>query len=77
MAKSDYHVVPNDDGWAVRREGSERASSRHDTKQQALDAGRGMAQNAKVELVIHGKNGQIQNSNSFGNDPNPPRDTRH
>jgi hypothetical protein len=25
-------------------------------------------------LFIHGKNGQIQNRNSYGNDPFPPRD---
>lgn len=77
MAKRDYHVVPHQDGWAVRREGSDRASSVHDTKQEALQNGRGLAQGARVELVIHGQDGQIQNSNSFGKDPNPPRDTKH
>lgn len=77
MAKRDYHVVPHQDGWAVRREGADRASSVHDTKQEALQTGRGLAQSAGVELVIHGQQGQIQNSNSFGNDPNPPKDRKH
>lgn len=75
--KDDYHVVPHSDGWAVRRENSGRASSIHDVKQGALDAGRALAQAARVELVIHGKDGVIQNSNSFGNDPNPPKDRKH
>jgi hypothetical protein len=28
-------------------------------------------------LVIHGKDGKIQDKDSFGNDPNPPKDTKH
>jgi hypothetical protein len=29
-----------------------------------------------VEVVEHGKNGRIQDSDSYGNDPNPPRDRK-
>jgi len=29
------------------------------------------------ELVIHRPNGQIRDKDSFGNDPNPPRDRKH
>jgi hypothetical protein len=77
MAKRDYHVVPQGSGWAVRREGSGRASSTHDTQAQAIQAGRQYAQNQGTELVIHRPNGQIRDSDSYGRDPNPPHDSRH
>ena len=40
MSKKDIHVVKHDQGWAVRREGSERVSSVHDTKAEAMEQGR-------------------------------------
>jgi len=36
---------------------------------------REMGRRDKVEVVEHGKDGKIQGSNSYGNDPNPPKDT--
>lgn len=78
MSKSKrIHIVPTEDGWAVKRENSERASAKTDTKTEADKIAREMARNEKGELIIHGKNGQIQDSDSFGNDPNPPKDTKH
>ena len=77
MPKKDIHVVPREDGWAVRREGAQRDSSRHDRKSEAMDAARGTARRERVEVVEHGKDGRIQDSDSYGNDPNPPRDKKH
>lgn len=74
MSKKDIHVVPHNSGWAVKREGSQRAESVHPTKDQATDRGRDLARRDKVENVIHRKDGTIQNSNSYGPDPNPPKD---
>lgn len=69
-----YHIVPNTDGgWDVKRGGSERASSHHDTKLEAVDAGRAVSQNQKIELRIHNKDGKIGKSDSHGGDPYPPR----
>ncbi|MET3930724.1 hypothetical protein ABIE51_002611 [Lysobacter sp. OAE881] len=76
MTKKDIHVVPHADGWAVQREGGERASSLHSTKEAAMHEARDMGRRDKVEVVEHGKNGKIQGSNSYGNDPNPPKDTK-
>lgn len=77
MAKKDIHIVPRDGGWAVRREGASRDSSHHDRKSDAVDAGRGTARRDGVELVTHGKDGRIQDSDSYGNDPHPPIDQKH
>ena len=73
----NYHVVPRDDGWAVQRAGGERASSLHDTQADAIDAGRNLAQGTGGELRIHRPNGQIRDSDSYGNDPNHPKDRKH
>ena len=75
--KRDLHVVPRADGWAVRREGAERDSSHHGRKSNAMEAARDTARRDRVEVVEHGKNGRIQDSDSYGNDPNPPRHRKH
>lgn len=77
MAKRDYHVVPRGDQWAVTREGAQRASSLHGTQREALQAGRGLAQRNETELVIHRPDGRIRDSDSYGNDPHPPRDKKY
>ena len=73
MSGKNQHVVPHDGAWAVRGEGNSRATSVHDTQQQAIQAGREIAQNQGSELLIHGQNGQIRARDSYGNDPYPPK----
>ncbi len=77
MPRETHHVVPNPDGgWDVKRGGGERASAHTDTKAEAVNRARGISRNQGTELVIHGKDGVIQRSDSHGNDPCPPRDKR-
>lgn len=71
--KRDIHVVPRAEGWAVRREGAERDSSHHDRKSDAMETARGTARRERVEVIEHGRNGRIQDSDSYGRDPFPPR----
>ncbi len=73
MSKKNQHVVPHADGWAVRGAGNSRATSVHDTQRDAIDAARGIAQSQHSELLIHGRNGQIRDRDSYGGDPFPPR----
>lgn len=69
-----HHVVPNPDGgWDVKRGGASRASSHHDTKQQAIDRAREITRNQNTELRIHNRNGRISRSDSHGGDPYPPK----
>ena len=69
-----HHVVPNSNGgWDVKRGGSNRASSHHETKRDAIDAGRNVSRNQKTELRIHNKDGRIASSDSHGGDPFPPK----
>jgi len=69
MSKPRQHVVPVDDQWGVRREGSERLTSIHPTQGEAIERGREIAINQQTELVIHRRDGTIRDSDSYGNDP--------
>ena len=77
MAKKSNHVVPSSAGWAVKKSGAEKASKTFATKERAVVYGRELSKSEKTELFIHKSNGMIQNRNSYGNDPNPPRDKKH
>jgi hypothetical protein len=78
MAKKNIIVGPHHgDGWQVKSGGAQRAASLHRTQANAISAGRQIAINRKCELIIQGKGGRIRNANSYGNDPCPPKDTKH
>jgi len=70
----DQHVVPHNGSWGVRGAGNSRVTVATDTKKEAMKIGREIAQNQGSELVIHGENGRIQQKDSHGRDPNPPKD---
>lgn len=72
-SKRNQHVVPHDGGWAVKGAGAERATAVYSTKLPAVDRARVIANNQGSELLIHGKNGQIQTKDSHGKDPFPPK----
>lgn len=77
MRKPSIHVVPSDGSWKVKQEGNPRPISTHPTQASAIQAGRQAAKFSKTELVTHRPNGRIRDSDSFGNDPCPPRDEKH
>jgi hypothetical protein len=75
MGREEHHVVHNPSGgWDVKRNGAERASIHTNAKQDAIDQGRRISQNQETEFIIHGVDGRIQQSDSHGNDPCPPKD---
>lgn len=77
MARKSHHIVPSPTGgWNVKKGDGERASVHTITKQDAIDAGRQISRNQGSELVIHGRDGVIQRSDSHGHDPCPPKDKR-
>lgn len=69
----NQHVVPTDEGWAVRSAGSDRATRVFETQREAIEAGRRIATNQRSELLIHGRDGRIREKNTYGRDPYPPR----
>jgi len=75
--KTNQHVVKRPDGWAVVGEGNSRDTSVHPTQRDAIERAREIARNQHSEVVIHGEDGKIRDKDSYGNDPFPPRDTKH
>lgn len=71
--KRNQHVVPHENGWAVKGANASRADSVHRTQAQAIDRAREITQNQGTELFIHGRDGRIRERDSHGNDPFPPR----
>ncbi len=79
--RNQRHVVPNQQGgWNVRKPGASRSSSHHGTQAEAeARAKEILSRIGGGEAVIHGRDGRIRDSDTVppGNDPAPPRDTRH
>ncbi|NTW30227.1 MAG: DUF2188 domain-containing protein [Candidatus Moranbacteria bacterium] len=69
----NLHVVKNGNSWAVKREGNPSPVSRHRTQSNAIDRATSLARSERSEMLVHGRNGQIRERNSFGGDPYPPR----
>lgn len=71
--RKNQHVVPNGDQWAVKGEGNTKNTRITPTQREATEVARTIARNQQSELLIHGKNGQIRERDSYGNDPFPPK----
>ena len=74
--RTTLHVVPRSEGWAVRKEGSSRAVSTHNTQREAIDAAREVARLKHGELIIHRRDGRIADRASYNSDPLPPKSAR-
>lgn len=73
MGKKSYHVTPHPEGnWQVKAEKAKRASSKHSTKQEAVQTARERAKKQSSQVYIHGENGRIQEERTYGKDPYPP-----
>lgn len=65
MSKKNQLVVPNEGRWSVKSEGAKRASKTYDTQQEAIAVAIERARRDNVELLIHGRNGEIRERRSF------------
>jgi len=69
----NQHVVPHGKDWAVKGAGNTKATKVVSTQRQAIEIAKGISVNQQSEMLIHGRNGQIREKNSYGNDPYPPK----
>jgi uncharacterized protein (TIGR02271 family) len=69
--KPPVHVEPRDNGWAVVREGSERATSVHPTQSEAAKEGRELARRDETEFFLHAQDGRIREQRSYEEEPPP------
>ncbi len=65
MAKSNQHVVPKDRGWAVRKQGSVKATKIFKTQTEAVKFARVVAKKNSGELFIHKADGTIRDRQSY------------
>lgn len=63
-----WHVTPHEEeGWQVKRETADQATSRHDTKKQALEAAKDLARNKPTaHVAVHKRDGTIQQQFTYG-----------
>jgi len=59
------HVVPYEEGWAVRREGNKRITSKHRKQSTALRKAKSLARKHKADVIIHRQNGTIRERISY------------
>jgi hypothetical protein len=70
-------VVRVGDKWGVRGEGNARLTKITDTQNDAINVATDIAKNQRSEVIIQNRQHQIRDRESYGNDPNPPKDTKH
>ena len=75
--KANIWITPHKDGWAVKREHGERSIVVTPTKQEADKIGHDIGKKDGVSVITQRKDGTIQSNDSFGKDPNPPKDREH
>jgi hemerythrin superfamily protein len=74
-ARPVYRVKPTPTGrWVVARKGAARASATFDTKSDAVARGKELAKRGgSGQLVVHGRDGRIQNEFTYGDGPRRAR----
>ena len=59
------HVVPYEEGWAVRREGNQRITSKHRKQSTAIRKAKSLARKYKADVIIHRASGGIRDRISY------------
>lgn len=63
----NQHVVPHEEGWAVKGAGNEKYTAVYDTQKEAIERAKDIAYNYRSSVVIHGKDGSIRDRISYKN----------
>lgn len=74
------HVVPSQTQpgkFVVKEEGNPKPITRPATQTASIGKAIPIAKQNRSEVVTHGRDGRIRDSDSYGNDPNPPMDKKH
>ncbi|MGI8314803.1 DUF2188 domain-containing protein [Halobacillus mangrovi] len=61
------HVVSHEDGWAVQAEDAKQPSNVYEKKEDAVERAEEIAQNKGTQVVIHKRDGNIQDKISYKN----------
>ena len=79
MSKRNIHTTydPEKKVWKTVLEGQEKPLATSKTKAAAEKKSIREAKKREVEHIIHKKGGLITDSDSYGNEPHPPKDKKH
>lgn len=66
-----------DGGWQKKKENHDRSSGIYPTQKDAIESAITQAKREHLEVIIQGRDGKIRSKDSYGNDPNPPKDKEH
>lgn len=61
----NQHVVPHEEGWAVKGEGNQRVTGTYKYQDDAINRAKEIATNYKSSVVIHRKDGTIRDKVSY------------
>ncbi|MFY0644926.1 MAG: DUF2188 domain-containing protein [Bacteroidia bacterium] len=61
----NQHVVPHEEGWAVKGEGNERYSGTYEYQDDAIRRAKRISKNYGSSVVIHRKDGSIRDRVSY------------
>jgi hypothetical protein len=64
-ASHNQHVVPHEDGWAIKGEGNEKYTAVYKLQADAIKRAKDIAQNYKSDVIIHGRDGAIRDRMSY------------
>jgi hypothetical protein len=67
--KGDVETYFENEQWHNKVEGATTVRDGHDTKAPAVEQGRALARERKVEHFIRNKDGKIGERNTYGHDP--------
>jgi hypothetical protein len=68
MVSKNTHVISSGDGWAVRKEGAERASRLFDSRGEAIKHAKSAAKKSQADVFVHARDGTIKDRVSFKSD---------
>ena len=68
----NQHVVSLGNRWAVKEEGAAEPFAVFKTQSEAWEKAKSIARKERAEALLHGRDGQIRERNTYGYDP-----TRH
>ena len=64
-----FHVVPKSGGWVVTASGGGQPTQQFSRKEDAVQFGESVAKRKRTRLIIHGRDGKIQDIDAHGVDP--------
>jgi exo-beta-1,3-glucanase (GH17 family) len=61
----NQHVVPHEEGWAIKGEGNEKYTAIYDIQEDAIRRAKTIAKSYKSDVIIHRTDGTIRDRVSY------------